>query len=624
MLEIETLEISCQYLTQEERFSNGIPTNYIIFKRLPGLGATYGEAKNENRNSIILEPNTPVLEGKRDALQPDGTKTYPNILVVYDGVEIPEVIKYLKSDISPKKILCTPEAYGSKVKQAIKDAGFNLYNDFFMLFDECDRLIKDVGYRDKIILPIKDFFKFKNKAMISATAIEPSDERFEDNGFKILKLIPSSNQRKKLNLISTNNILYSLREVLEKSKDKKVFIFINSIALAYILIKRLKIEDQSKIFCSAKGVTKLKRKHEYKNATSRLGDYAQFNFMTSRYFSAVDIFLDEEPNVIMITDVLRRSFTMLDPYTDSIQIVGRFRNGASDITHISNFSPDIKWKEQSDARLFIDQSYKCYVAINDVVKEHSSTEGGIITGMEALNGTKMSLFIDKDKDALCNFMLDNYLLEQKVRSNYIGSDELEEGYHDTDYFEAIPLKRWFDINDAQLLVLEKQKNTSEETRVVAEILHNHYLKQFTDWKEGKPFEFPSIFGNAATTIGNEYPEISDIYNVIGFKRMEELGFDKKKMLKESNRKKIKEELNNSDMIKEIQALYKTGDSPLQSDIKKALQVIYDKYNVTKKATGSHIQNYYGGTISTNKENRKVWKLTSIKPYEKTVLAVSKK
>lgn len=40
-----------------------IPTNTILYKKLTGLGATYGELKAD-RDSIILEPNVPVIKGK--------------------------------------------------------------------------------------------------------------------------------------------------------------------------------------------------------------------------------------------------------------------------------------------------------------------------------------------------------------------------------------------------------------------------------------------------------------------------------------------------------------------------------------------------------------------------------
>lgn len=48
-----------QYLTEVLPM---IPTNTILYKKLTGLGATYGELK-ANRNSIIIEPNKPVISG---------------------------------------------------------------------------------------------------------------------------------------------------------------------------------------------------------------------------------------------------------------------------------------------------------------------------------------------------------------------------------------------------------------------------------------------------------------------------------------------------------------------------------------------------------------------------------
>jgi hypothetical protein len=40
-----------------------IPSNIILFKTLTGIGATSLEITAE-RNSIIIEPNVPVIQGK--------------------------------------------------------------------------------------------------------------------------------------------------------------------------------------------------------------------------------------------------------------------------------------------------------------------------------------------------------------------------------------------------------------------------------------------------------------------------------------------------------------------------------------------------------------------------------
>jgi hypothetical protein len=613
MLEQETLTITTKYLSQNSRFLNGTPSNYIIFKRQPGLGATYGEIEYKGRNSIILEPNTPVLDGKRDAVNQTGEKTHPNILVVYKGVEEDVVVAYLNSEVQPKKILCTPEAYIFKVKPAILKSQLSLYKDFFMLLDECDRIIKDVNFRKKITMPMTDFFKFENKAMISATALEPSDKRFEENGFRILHLEPEVNTRQNLDLIHTNNILYSLEETLERNKDEKTFIFINSPKLAYILIKRLNIEEDSKIYCSTKGVHTLRTlKKDFRKATSKLGNFVKYNFLTSRYFSAVDIVLDETPKLIMITDVLRRTFTMLDPYTDVIQIIGRFRNGVATSTHITNVSDELEWKTPENAIKYINDSYNCYKLIKAIVQANSDTEGGYQTGKEALEGTTIATFMDGDTGGLNSFMLDNYCLDQKTRGLYTDFELLKQRYADTEYFKIRISKKWYDVNDAAMLILEKESHTQESNKIIATILNNYNHHRVIEFLED-PNKTINTQVDTEKTIAREYPEIVEIYNTIGFEEMQKLNFDKPKMLRCSDTAKKDNELKNPEMIREIHALFNPGDKPSRTEVRLELKKVYTKFEVTRKASASQIQLYFNAELRGDANNVKYWNILSIKP-----------
>lgn len=70
--------------------------------------------------------------------------------------------------------MTTPESF-PKIKQAANNAGIDLYSHFFCLMDESHLLVKDVDYRDNIVLPMNDFFLFKQKALVSATPIAFSD-----------------------------------------------------------------------------------------------------------------------------------------------------------------------------------------------------------------------------------------------------------------------------------------------------------------------------------------------------------------------------------------------------------------------------------------------------------------
>ena len=75
-----------QYLTE---VLPEIPTNTILYKKLTGLGATYGEIKAK-RNSIIIEPNVPVIIGKCN----DPKHKDDNLFGVYEGVYTDAIVTY--------------------------------------------------------------------------------------------------------------------------------------------------------------------------------------------------------------------------------------------------------------------------------------------------------------------------------------------------------------------------------------------------------------------------------------------------------------------------------------------------------------------------------------------------
>ena len=73
-----------QYLTE---VLPEIPTNTILYKKLTGLGATYGEI-TAKRNSIIIEPNVPVIIGKCN----DPKHKDDNLFGVYEGVYTDDIV----------------------------------------------------------------------------------------------------------------------------------------------------------------------------------------------------------------------------------------------------------------------------------------------------------------------------------------------------------------------------------------------------------------------------------------------------------------------------------------------------------------------------------------------------
>lgn len=178
-----------------------IPTNTIFCKTLTGLGATYTEIKSK-RHSIIVEPNVSTIESKES----DPKHRGDNICPVYGEKKVDSIIRYIiELESKFMKFLTTPESF-HKIKSAFEDLDMigNLYDECFILFDECHKIIQDADYRKTIHLPLTDFFKFKQRAMVSATPIMLSDERFDN--FTLLTINPQFDFRQELKVIFTNNL----------------------------------------------------------------------------------------------------------------------------------------------------------------------------------------------------------------------------------------------------------------------------------------------------------------------------------------------------------------------------------------------------------------------------------
>ena len=306
-----------------------IPTDIILNKRITGIGATYCELKSP-RNSIIIEPTVPVIKGKLK--DPE----HKNVLGVFEGVKVEHILSYLSKRQKSYKLITTPESF-YKIREAMAEMEINMHSNYFLLFDECERIVQDVAYRSNIALPMDDFFRFKNKAMVSATPIISEDPRFIENGFKILEINPTYPIKEDIRLITTNCILDTLKEVVQPKEQ--IFIFLNSTDTIHAIIKQMGIEKESTVFCSQKSVDKLKGR-DFKSTfeTWDIKHIKKYNFMTSRFYAALDIKLPFNPDVIMITDLNYAVHTMIDPNTEAIQIRGRFRNGIKSLTHITNTS----------------------------------------------------------------------------------------------------------------------------------------------------------------------------------------------------------------------------------------------------------------------------------------------
>ena len=294
--------------------------------------------------------------------------------------------------------------------------------------------------------------------MVSATPIEFSDPRFEN--FEMVKIIPDFDFSKDLALLITNNVLQSVKETLE-TLDGNAFIFCNSTDMIYNLMKQLDLFEESSVFCSTNSVKKLKNDKDvkFKNAYEDwdVKHMKRYNWLTSRFYNAVDIKLDEQPNVILLSNCYFSIHTIIDPCTDAVQATGRFRNGVSSITHIVNVNPNLRVQTKEEIRAYI----RGLEFVHNFLVKHRDI---------APNAEKRSVlqeFIDNSPyneflvdGVKCHFKIDCRVDDDVVKGYYSHKDILKSVYDNSSSFNVYMIEHTYKLGDferkeARMLIVEQ-------------------------------------------------------------------------------------------------------------------------------------------------------------------------
>jgi hypothetical protein len=196
---------------------------------------------------------------------------------------------------------------------------------------------------------------------------------------------------------------------------------------------------------------------------------AHYNWMTSRFYSALDIELSEAPNVVMLTDCYTAEYTMIDPYMDAVQIVGRFRNGVNRTYHISNFDKrnPIKSREQ------IDETFRA----QKIVYEYMGTmaySASTATQREEFRRAQATIpftrFLDENNE-VDPYKVDNYIDEETVKVTYNNYSRVLLAYQECGYFNVTRVPQYYKFGDYERLKIESKAASIREKRkeIVAQL-----------------------------------------------------------------------------------------------------------------------------------------------------------
>jgi len=567
-----------------------LPSNVIMDKVRPNFGATQLEIDCK-RHSIIIIPLIEVMTVKK-------FNSMNEICVVNGDLKVQEIIDYFQNDnVIYKKFMVTPDSFIKLFNTLTKLT--DIYNQFYLLYDECDQLITNCLFRKNLLKPLDYFFNFKDKAMISATPIIPNDPRFKENGFTILRFQPLFDYKEKLTLITTNNIRRSIKNLVSiYNDDRPVFIFSNCVQTMLYASRLEFVEHNHKIFCAEQ----IEREFFIKQGAEDIyntvvgQEFAKFNFLTSRFFAGLDIYLPLNPHIIYITNIPYSKHSIIDPFTDAVQIMGRLRNGVQSITHLTKLYKGLEFKDGHELEVEFDFCHKLISRLNiSGLDFNNSTIKEVLDAITDHSVYKMLGISTEDKNYV--YYKQCQLHKLKVENYYSNANALRNAYESTLHFKVMPRIVIHASSDEDRLRLSRTIGRERRRDVAFTIIKliEFYIDTDTSFDEDF-FEAMEEF--------RQMEEL--VYELVMkgcFNEIAAMEFRIKDLRELYFTVIINERKHNyADMIDRILTSFSLNRRYYTSDVKQKLQGIYnefkhsDGFNKLVKAKASQILNYFEGRL----------------------------
>ncbi len=539
-----------------------IPTDSILDKGFyMGFGLTYSEFR-ALRHSLIAIPCTPTIDDKyEEHIDMRPLRVYGE----FTDEKLQEIKDYLLNDeIKYKKIAVTPESFW-KVIKAAKEIGKEqwLYDEFFCFLDEFHCYACD-AFREDILTPFNYFWKFKKKAMGSATPYPFSDPKFKKLDYYKLRFTESLGTVK---IVHEEQPLDVLRYLLEHPElfPGKVHIFFGSVTSTGKLINEMGLTDVC-IFCRDEedNMKNLGNAGKYFRDSIRGADFAKFNFYTGRYNEGCDLRDDASATMILVTDV-NIPHTMVGINYRGVQALGRLRldigQQAYQMIHITNTKATMKTyriKIEENVLYSAQQHINHYNAFNRIRSE---------------NGMLDILDMGKFVENVCEFE------NGKAKISHAKIDQIV-------YAKSIPLQ-YDNIENVHTIWQSCNRKTEiakfglskiKQSRRSDEAINRDVIAEFKKFNEN-----PDLyqFGKAERDIQklkDKHSILYQTYMIFGTDEVERLTYNNDKMkaaLVDRSNKNLEAQLR-----KMIVERIKIGEYT-KKEIKNILQIIYDTLEIKK-------------------------------------------
>ena len=359
----------------------------------------------------------------------------------------------------------------------------------------------------------------------------------------------------------------------------KVCVFFNAVESIGWLILTYNIQDRTNIYCGEDGVKALKAEG-FDNVFSSLTPLAPINFFTSRFYSAVDIDVEpsESVSVIMVSDTSLGRYSLIDPTTEAVQIVGRFRAGVNYISHIVGGLTTSEQSGVSNIKEVLEAGENIYNSISQITP-HTEQEKIALT--QALEGMDYNRFTCAD-GSRNHYMWDNATNAESVRCCYEQFPVLEKIY-----------KKHFKITVSNHKIGSFVPLKKAERRVtsqdVLKVLADYYSQHTAQEAE----ETIAEMMNTLRTFGADY--------------VKEKGYNFDRLKSTARQKNCEDLLDSEEAFGYIYKHIKSGDTITVSRANEIVEEMIKTLSIpyTKRITTSLLKRYFTFTNTRTECERKI-------------------
>lgn len=582
-----------RYITQWTELQNIIPNKgkLILNKSLPDCGASTYFLSNAD-NVILASPRIEMLKSK-------AKKKDLNLFWYQPGMDM-ELSAYLTQQHitqRPVKIIVTYDSL-SKVLQKINNIG-----DCQVVVDEMQCLIGDAAFKGDTVLQVVELLdKVPNVLYLSAT-VYPDDYLDNISFFKDLLYIklewPDSMTRPiQMQRIQMQSIRKQAREVIQKFKTlgyfetkmlggviqyaKEAVFFLNSVLDILAILKDNQLSaSEVNIICSADAERKLKKKGYTRGEAPQKGEpHKTYTFVTKASFEGTDFYSTNAYTYIFCDPTLQNM--ALDLYIDVPQIMGRQR----DYSNPFKYDATIFFKTTLHCDSFDEFQKWC------LWKDNATNQ---LEGIyNSLDPAQQELLLGQYESAHANDgFSQNYLTVIKR------PDGTKQLYRNT-MVQIAEVRAW-DI---------QQNQYSSEIRILASlqangincdtvITTNDEITMFAnDFAQDNNFERRMALYCTYRFNHPDHEEMIEAttyipikyhlyYNTLGPEKIHSLSYKEAPI---KNEILILQNCNNIE--NEIRGMFISGGRYKTADIKAALQGLYDKLGLKKRAKATDLLSYF--------------------------------